>query len=27
MRLWTRIVDEMIGDFRIAYDINESRKF
>ena len=27
MRLWTRIVDEMIGDFRIAYDIKESRKF
>jgi len=27
MRLWTRIVDEMIGDFRIAYDITESRKF
>lgn len=23
MRLWTRIVDEMIGDFRLAYDIKE----
>ena len=23
MRLWTRIVDEMIGDFRIAYDIKD----
>ena len=23
MRLWTRIVDEMLGDFRLAYDIKE----
>ena len=23
MRLWTRIVDEMIGDFRLAYDIKD----
>ena len=23
MRLWTRIVDEMICDFRLAYDIKE----
>ena len=23
MRLWTRIVDEMIGDVRIAYDIKD----
>jgi|TARA_Y100000294_G_scaffold73455_1_gene69276 hypothetical protein len=25
LRLWTRIVDEMIGDFRLAYDVKESR--
>ena len=23
MRLWTRIVDEMLGDFRLVYDIKE----
>ncbi len=23
MRLWTRIVDEMLGDFRLAYDIKD----
>ena len=23
LRLWTRIVDEMIGDFRLAYDIKD----
>ena len=23
LRLWTRIIDEMIGDFRLAYDIKD----
>ena len=23
LRLWTRIVDEMIGDFKIAYDVKD----
>ena len=23
MRLWTRIVDEMVGDIKLAYDIKD----